>query len=449
MADNKIKRAKFGSLQPNVEDVIAWSELTAADFAPATSAEKDSFIQDRPSTSYWKDAWRRFRKNKVAMVALVVLVLVALFAFVGPMVVPYSYDQFISGAENLHPWHYTLEDQQRVAEELAARTGAAAADPETAVEQAIAEAEAKGETLSSVDIARIRASAKVAAESGSEGEATEAAVRKDLGIRAHIGGYSNAELQRKAAGENVFPHLFGTDRYGRDIMVRVMIGTRVSMLVGLCAALLVLIIGALYGSISGYFGGKVDAVMQRIVEVIYSVPEVLVILLLSTVLGDALLEYANTHTGFIANMIPVLGKNLISMFLAFGLLYWVTMSRIIRGQILQLKQQEYVTAARALGASGARIIRKHLLPNCIGQIVVTTCLQIPSAIFLESFLSFLGVGVTTPMTSLGSMASEALEGLWSYPYRLLFPAIILSVMILAFNLVGDGLRDALDPKLKK
>ena len=449
MAENKIKRAKFGSLQPDVEDVIAWSELTAADFAPATSAEKDSFIQDRPSTSYWKDAWRRFRKNKVAMVALVVLVLVALFAFVGPMVVPYSYDQFISGAENLHPWHYTLEDQQRVAEELAARTGAAAADPETAVEQAIAEAEAKGETLSSVDIARIRASAKVAAESGSEGEATEAAVRKDLGIRAHIGGYSNAELQRKAAGENVFPHLFGTDRYGRDIMVRVMIGTRVSMLVGLCAALLVLIIGALYGSISGYFGGKVDAVMQRIVEVIYSVPEVLVILLLSTVLGDALLEYANTHTGFIANMIPVLGKNLISMFLAFGLLYWVTMSRIIRGQILQLKQQEYVTAARALGASGARIIRKHLLPNCIGQIVVTTCLQIPSAIFLESFLSFLGMGVTPPMTSLGSMASEALEGLWSYPYRLLFPAIILSVMILAFNLVGDGLRDALDPKLKK
>ena len=449
MADNKIKRAKFGSLQPNVEDVIAWSELTAADFAPATSDEKANFIQDRPSTSYWKDAWRRFRKNKVAMVALVVLVLIALFAFVGPMVVPYSYDQFISGAENLHPWHYTLEDQQRVAEELAARTGAAAADPETAVEQAIAEAEAKGETLSSVDIARIRASAKVAAESGSEGEATEAAVRKDLGIRAHIGGYSNAELQRKAAGENVFPHLFGTDRYGRDIMVRVMIGTRVSMLVGLCAALLVLIIGALYGSISGYFGGKVDAVMQRIVEVIYSVPEVLVILLLSTVLGDALLEYANTHTGFIANMIPVLGKNLISMFLAFGLLYWVTMSRIIRGQILQLKQQEYVTAARALGASGARIIRKHLLPNCIGQIVVTTCLQIPSAIFLESFLSFLGVGVSAPLTSLGSMASEALSGLWTYPYRLVFPAVILSIMILCFNLFGDGLRDALDPRLKK
>lgn len=448
MAENKIKRAKFGSLQPDVEDVIAWSELTPADFAPATTDEKANFIQDRPSTSYWKDAWRRFHKNKVAMVALVVLVLIAIFAFVGPMVVPYGYDEFIAGAENLHPWHYTLEEQQQVADELAARTGAAATDPEAAVEQAIAEAEAKGETLSAKDIAIIRANAKVAAQS-SDGEATEEAVRKDLGIRAHIGGYSNAELQRKADGEKVWAHYFGTDRYGRDIMVRTMIGTRVSMLVGVCAALLVLVIGALYGSISGYFGGKVDAVMQRIVEVIYSVPEVLVILLLSTVLGDALLEYANTHTGFIANMIPVLGKNLISMFLAFGLLYWVTMSRIIRGQILQLKQQEYVTAARALGASGSRIIRKHLLPNCIGQIVVTTCLQIPSAIFLESFLSFLGVGVTTPMTSLGSMASDALKGLWTYPYRLIFPAVILSVMILAFNLVGDGLRDALDPKLKK
>lgn len=173
------------------------------------------------------------------------------------------------------------------------------------------------------------------------------------------------------------------------------------MVVGLSAALLVLVIGALYGSISGYLGGKVDAVMQRIVEIIYSIPEVLVILLIATVIGDALTSYVNSHSGFIADMANVLGANLISMFIAFGLLYWVTMSRIIRGQILQLKQQEYVTAARALGASGPRIIKKHLLPNCIGQIVVTTCLQIPSAIFLESFLSFLGVGVSTPMTSPG------------------------------------------------
>lgn len=443
MTDKKRPCPSFGSLQPQVEDVLAWGDLTPEDFRPAGAAEKAAFFPPGRGSSYWRDAWRRFRGNRAALGALAVLTFLVLFAFAGPLVVPYGYAQFHAGAENLHPWHYTLADQEHLEAELTRRAGAA--DPEVAVEQALSEAEARGEALTAVDLARIRAEARAAAQ----GQASEAQVRRELGIQPRLGGYSREELERKAAGEAVFPHLFGTDRYGRDILVRVMVGTRVSMLVGLSAAALVLVIGALYGSISGYCGGRVDAVMQRVVEIIYSVPEVLVILLLSTVLGDALLSYANTHTGLLARAIPLLGKNLISMFLAFGLLYWVTMSRIIRGQVLQLKGQEYVTAARALGASGARIIWRHLLPNCIGQIVVTTCLQIPSAIFLESFLSFLGVGVTTPMTSLGSMASEALEGLWSYPYRLVFPAVILSAMILSFNLVGDGLRDALDPRLKR
>ena len=260
---------------------------------------------------------------------------------------------------------------------------------------------------------------------------------------------ASEELQRKAAGEKVFPHVFGTDMYGRDILVRVMYGARVSMAVGICAALLVLFIGALYGSISGYCGGKVDAVMQRIVELIYSVPEMLVVLLIATALKPILTDFVNNGSGPMKEFVNTMGPNLISMFIAFGMLYWVTMSRIIRGQVLQLKQQEYVTAARALGASGGRIIRQHLLPNCIGQIVVTTCLQIPSAIFLESFLSYLGVGVSAPLPSLGSMATDALSGMYTYTYRLIIPSVILSVMILAFNLFGDGLRDALDPKLKK
>ena len=205
-----------------------------------------------------------------------------------------------------------------------------------------------------------------------------------------------------------------------------------------------------YGAISGYCGGKVDAVMQRIVELIYAVPEMLVVLLIATALKPILTDYVNSSgTSPLKSFVNVLGPNLISMFIAFGLLYWVTMSRIIRGQVLQLKQQEYVTAARALGASGGRIIRRHLLPNCIGQIVVTTCLQIPSAIFLESFLSYLGVGVSAPLPSLGSMATDALSGMYTYTYRLIVPSVILSIMILAFNLFGDGLRDALDPKLKK
>ena len=196
------------------------------------------------------------RKNTVAMVALVILVCIVLFAFVGPMVVPYGYDEFNSGAENLHPWHYSLEDQLAIE--------AAMVTPEQAVEQAKAEAEAEGRTLTPIQIAQIRAKAKAAGD--------RETVIQELGIKYKLFGYSRAELERKAAGENVFPHIFGTDGFGRDIMVRVMMGARVSMLVGICAALLVLCIGALYGSISGYCGGMVDAVMQRIVEVIQSVP---------------------------------------------------------------------------------------------------------------------------------------------------------------------------------
>lgn len=449
MADEKMKRCPV-SFQPDVESMLEWNDLSPDDFAKATKKEKDDFIEDRKSVSYWKDAWRRLRKNVVAMIALAVIIFLFLFAFVGPFLVPYGYDQFNSGAENLHPFHYTLEDQQKLQDEIAARTENTALSVDEMIAQAESEAAAEGKTLSNVDKARIRAQAKAGSSSStSTVEIDEAALRKELGIKKHLFGYSNAELQRKAAGESVFPHVFGTDMYGRDIMVRVMYGARVSMSVGVCAALLVLLIGATYGAISGYFGGKVDAVMQRIVELIYSVPEMLVVLLIATALKPILTDFVNNGSGPLKSFVSTLGPNLISMFIAFGLLYWVTMSRIIRGQVLQLKQSEYITAAKALGASGKRVIIKHLLPNCIGQIVVTTCLQIPSAIFLESFLSYLGVGVSAPLPSLGSMATDALSGMYTYTYRLIIPSAILSIMILAFNLFGDGLRDALDPKLKK
>ena len=449
--DKKIKKCPV-SFQPDIENLL--QELTADDFASASSQEKADFIQDRQSVSYWKDAWRRLKRNVVAMVALGVIVFLFLFAFLGPVLIPYGYDEFNKGAENLYPYHYTLEDTQRVNDEIASRTQSDVVDVDEMIAQAKAEAEKKGEKFTKKDEAVIRAKAKVAAkpEEGASDEQNvdEDSIRKELGIKKHLFGYSQAELERKANGEKVFPHVFGTDMYGRDILVRVMYGARVSMSVGVFAAILVLVIGALYGAISGYCGGKVDAVMQRIVELIYAVPEMLVVLLIATALKPILTEYVNSSgTGPMKTFVNVLGPNLISMFIAFGLLYWVTMSRIIRGQVLQLKQQEYVTAARALGASGGRIIRRHLLPNCIGQIVVTTCLQIPSAIFLESFLSYLGVGVSAPLPSLGSMATDALSGMYTYTYRLIVPSVILSIMILAFNLFGDGLRDALDPKLKK
>ena len=449
--DKKIKKCPV-SLQPDIENLL--QDLSPDDFASASRQEKDDFIQDRQSVSYWKDAWRRLKKNVVAMVALGVIVFLFLFAFVGPLLIPYGYDEFNKGAENLYPYHYTLEDTQRVNDEIASRTQSDVVDVDEMIAQAKAEAEKKGEKFTKKDEAVIRAKAKVAAkpseDSSEEQSVDEDSVRKELGIKKHIFGYSQAELERKANGEKVFPHVFGTDMYGRDILVRVMYGARVSMSVGVFAAILVLVIGALYGAISGYCGGKVDAVMQRIVELIYAVPEMLVVLLIATALKPILTDYVNSSgTSPMKSFVNVLGPNLISMFIAFGLLYWVTMSRIIRGQVLQLKQQEYVTAARALGASGGRIICRHLLPNCIGQIVVTTCLQIPSAIFLESFLSYLGVGVSAPLPSLGSMATDALSGMYTYTYRLIVPSVILSIMILAFNLFGDGLRDALDPKLKK
>ena len=257
--------------------------------------------------------------------------------------------------------------------------------------------------------------------------------------------YSEKELARMEAGEKVFPHVFGTDKLGRDYAVRLMMGTRISLTVGLMCAALVLLLGATYGAIAGFAGGWVDNIMMRITDIIYTIPDMLLIILLSMVIRDPLKELA-TKPGFV--WMQTVGPNLISIFLVFATLYWVSMARITRSQVLILKEAEYVTAARALGASKGRIIKKHLLTNCIGTLIVTTTLQIPSAIFTESYLSFLGLGVAAPMPSLGSLATDAVKGMMTYPHLLLLPAIIISVVILAFNLFGDGLRDAFDPKLK-
>jgi len=356
MSEKKIPGLVFGHLQLNPDDFIL-----------STMEEKEAFIPRHKSVSYWKDAWRRLRKNYVAMVSLALILFFMVFAYLGPFFVAYNYDEQVRGSENLSP------------------------------------------------LAR-----------------------------------SPQELARMAAGEKVFPHIFGTDNLGRDTLVRLMYGCRVSMVIGLAAAFLTLIIGAIYGAISGFFGGRVDMVMMRIVDVIYSVPDVLVVLLLAVTIKPMLTSYADTHQEILlGRLVIALGPSIIAIFMAFALLYWTTLARVIRGQVLQLKQQEFVTAARALGASNRRIIFKHILPNCVGPLVAATCLEIPLAIFLESFLSFLGVGVNAPMTSLGSMASDALKGMYTYTHRLIIPASFLSLMILSFNIFGDGLRDALDPRLKK
>lgn len=262
---------------------------------------------------------------------------------------------------------------------------------------------------------------------------------------ANMAPFEYSKLEQKymdETGEKVFPHIFGTDSLCRDYFIRVIYGTRVSLSVGVVAALMVLVIGLVYGSVAGYFGGMVDLVMMRIVDIIYSLPDMLIIILLSVVLNETLQPLIQ-GTAF-----AKLGSNMISIFIVFGLLYWVSMARLIRGQILTIKNNEYVLAARCIGTKNGRILRRHILPNCLSVIIITTALQVPSAIFTESYLSFLGLGVSKPLTSLGSLANDARAGMQSYPLRLVIPAVMICLIVLALNLLGDGLRDAFDSKLK-
>ncbi|AIQ13916.1 ABC transporter permease [Paenibacillus durus] len=222
-------------------------------------------------------------------------------------------------------------------------------------------------------------------------------------------------------------HWFGTDELGRDVFVRTWNGARISLIVGLAAALIDLLIGVVYGGIMGFFGGRTDSIMNKISEVLYSIPYLLVVILL----------------------LVVMDQNLWTIILALTITGWINMSWIVRGEIMQLKNREFVLASRSMGASSSRLLFKHLLPNAIGPIIVTVTLSVPNAIFAEAFLSFLGLGVQAPRASLGSMINDALTGWLAYPWRMLFPAILISVTMLAFNIFGDGLRDALDPKLKK
>ncbi|WP_417897307.1 oligopeptide ABC transporter permease [Bacillus haimaensis] len=219
---------------------------------------------------------------------------------------------------------------------------------------------------------------------------------------------------------------FGTDGLGRDLWTRIWEGTRVSVFIALLAALIDMVIGVAYGGISAYYGGRVDNVMQRIIEVLIGIPNLVIVIL----------------------MILVMERGMLAIIIALTITGWVGMARVVRGQVLKLKGQEFVLASRTLGSSDRKIITKHLLPNVVGVIIINTMFTIPSAIFFEAFLSFIGLGLQPPMASLGTLIEDGYKSLQIFPHIMIYPAIIISLLMIAFNLVADGMRDALDPKMK-
>jgi len=298
------------------------------DFEVVGKNAEQSELVSRPSISYWQDAGRRLRKNKVAIAAVLIISLYVVMALVGPMLVPYDYN-----TTNLTDYNKSFSVE----------------------------------------------------------------------------------------------HWFGTDALGRDLWARVWVGARVSLMIGLVAAVIQTTIGVCIGGLSGYLGGNFDLFLMRVIDILNAVPFLIFVILIMMIFGSG--------------VIPII--------LAFAITGWIQMARVVRGQVLQLKEQEFIVAAKALGAGPIRLILKHLIPNMAGVIIVTLTFRIPQAIFTEAFLSYIGIGVKPPMTSWGQLANMGAQSMRVYPSQLLIPAFFISTMMLALQIFGDGLRDALDPKQRR
>lgn len=364
----------------------------------------------RKTRSFAGDVWSRFRKKPTAIAGFLIIVLLVLFSVLGPLFTGKSYSEQDLNAANIAPRIKVFETP-----------------------------DGNGWIYITQSMKLLRVSAE-----GDFGEQLNK-LREDSERQMLIFDYEGSELGlyygkkpylvvnpdtlviAKSRRIRNRDYLLGTDSLGRDILTRLMYGSRVSLVVAFVAVIVNLLIGILYGGVSGYLGGNVDEFMMRIVDIISTIPLTLYVILIMVLLGSGLS----------------------SIIVALGSVYWVGMARVVRGQVLSLKQQEFVLAARTIGSSTSTILFRHLIPNAMGAILVTATMLIPSAIFMEAFLGFLGIGLKPPLASLGTMCNDATENLRSCPYQLFIPAFVIVLIMFAFNFVGDGLRDALDPKLRK
>lgn len=388
------------------------------DKLPKHVAEQESL---RKSLTYWQDAWRRLKKNVLSMIGLGVIVLLILFAAFGNMFTQWSYSDQDLNMSNLPPTLevYDIGDGTLVYPHKEYTLYSVADNGATIEKLTIVEKNMMKKynayELNGHEVILDYSFAAKAAKSEDPN-----AIKFEIRVDGQALGQSTDTVWNKV-------YILGSDGLGRDMFARLVYGARISLLIAFIATAVQFFIGVMYGGISGYVGGRADNIMMRIVDIIATVPLLLYVILLMVVIGPGLKTIC----------------------IALGSVYWVSMARIVRGQILSIKEQEYVLAARTLGASTWRIMVRHLIPNALGPIIVSLAMMIPSAIFTEAFLSFIGLGVSAPMASWGTLANDAVPGLRSYAYQLLLPSMFISLTVLAFNFLGDGLRDALDPRLRK
>ncbi len=353
---------------------------------PADAISIEEIHQIEEAHSLWDDAWHRLAQNKAAMAGLVFFVAVTVVCLVGPFFTGYRYEETALSIANTPPLADIIEVDRL-------RDGALERSEFTTLDRAADR--------------YIQATGSSAADFKQRLEAGETVTAGDRRYR---------ETDRL--------HLIGTDNLGRDLLTRLFHGGRISIAVGFLATLVSIFIGVIYGSIAGFLGGRTDAVMMRLVDILYAMP----------------------FTIFVILLMVFFGREIWLMFLAIGAVVWLTMARIVRGQVVSIRQQEYIEAAIAIGQKHRTIIFRHVIPNVLGPVIVYSTLTIPSVILFESFLSFLGLGVQPPMASWGVLIKEGAESMTVFPWQLFFPAILFSLTLLAMNFLGDGLRDALDPK---